>query len=530
MVNKLKNISVLQPLDIVKKIYNYFTKTDKLALVCTFASWMLVHLFVFVNDFFVYDSVRLFDSSTGLENGRFLIYPILLLFANCQIPLIIGIVSGIFVSFSSMLLCRIFKIDNPIYTVLLSLTLVSFPVMYANNAFLSSAHIYTLALLLSVLAAYYTYKNTLRGYAFAALFVIASLACYQAYLPFAVCLVLLMTLVDSLNEKKPSELIKRLVITGVVFVIAVGIYYCIWQSLVDVFNITTYEYRGESEGLATFFSLDIVSRMIQAYILGFFMMVKGLFYHGDLAIMVVGRIIKVCVLVLSVILLIASFKSKKHKFGNISMAILSIIGLPLGVGLIYVFSPFSPHNLMVFPVFSIWLLLIVLSKQLIEDKKTVHKVLEWAVVVLLILSILINVICGNIGYSILSSESKSAITFVTRIVNRVESTDGVDIGTNVCFVSDEHWFYNERLYENRENERTTAECFTNFTIVSLLGTPYVDALIWYINDNANYLELNYSYQDLQDGDYANNKQVQQLQPFPAKNCSVWVNNTLVVRL
>ena len=532
MTKSLKNTTVKTPQEIVKNIYSMFTKTDKLAFMSSFIFWMIAHLFIFVNDFFVYDSVSLFDSSLGIQNGRFLIRPILTLFANCQIPLLVGISAGIFVGLSVMFMCRIFKMTKPFYVLILSATVTTFPVLYNTNAFLSSAHVFVFSMLFSVLAVYYANKDTLFGYIISAICLIISLSCYQAYMPFAVTLFLFSVILDTLENKKVSNLVKRVLITGIVFMVATALYYLIWRLLLNVFNLQANDYRGESITMSSLFSLDIITRLIQSYILGFYMMFKGMFYRGSLFLMSVGKIVKPCIAIFSVLLVFVFSKARKTKFNNIIFTCLVLLGLPLSVGLIYVFSPLTPHTLMQFPAIIVYLMAIVLTERLIDNKENLHKILEWIVVLLLVISVFVNVVLGNAGYSIMSSSSKSAISFATRVTERVESTAGVDVGTKVCFVSDEHWFYSIREREEHYDGDMLSdkESFVSFTVVSLIGTPYVEALINYINDNANYMELEYSYQDLQDGDYANNKQVQQLQPFPAKNCSVWVNDVLVVKL
>lgn len=539
MFKRIKNITIPSPHEVIKNFYNTFSKTDKFAFASSFIIWMIAHLFVFTNDFFVYDSVRIFDTSNGLNNGRFLVYPILLLFSNFQMPLVAGIFSGIIIAASIILMCRILKVTRPIYILLLAATVTTFPVLYNTNAFLSSVQVFALALFFSTLAAYFAKKDSLIGYLLSALFIFFSLACYQAYMPFAVCLFLLSVLIDALENKKVSELIKKVAITGIVFIVAIVIYYLVWQFLMNIFNVVPSEYRGESITISSMLSLDTFARIIKAYVLGVLISFKGLFYRGNLPLMAVGRFVKFCIPLLATLLMFVFIKSKKTKFGNIIMSCIAFLALPLGIGLIYVFSPFSPHTLMLFPSITLYLMVIALSEKLLNDKKTLYRVLEWIIVILLVISILLNVILGNAAYSILSSESKSAISFATRIVDRIESTNGVEVGTKVCFVSDEYWFYSVRDAESNENtddilssneESTVTQSFNSFTVISLLGTPYVDALIWYINDNANYLELEYSYQDLQNGEYADNPQVQALESFPAKNCSVWVNDTLIVKI
>lgn len=532
MNSKIKNITILSPGETVKGFYNKFTRTDKIALVSSFIIWMFAHLFVFVNDFFIYDSVRLFDTSNGINNGRFLIGPILELFSGAQIPFITGLFSGIIISFAVMFLCRTLKVKKISYIFLISALVVTFPVLYKSNTFLSSIQVFVMALLASVLAVYFANKDTLVGYLASGIFVIVSLACYQAYMPFAVSLFLLTVLIDALENKRVSVLFKRIAITGMVFVVATILYYISWQLLQDVFNVVPADYRGESVTMSSFFSSDIFTRIIEAYVLGVLMCLKGLFYHGNIPIMVIARVIKFLMPFVAIILMFLIIKIKKVEFKNILASLLIFTSLPLAIGLIYILSPFPPHSLMVFTTIIPFLMVIILSDRFLNTKKNIYKILNWIVVVLLAVSIILNVIIGNVGYSLMSSMSKSATSFATRVVDRVESTAGVDVGTKVCFVSDEHWFYSDRYTEKElENkELSMADYFNGFTVVEILGTPYVNSLIWYINDNANYLELEYSYQDLQDGEYSENEQVKALDSFPAKNCSVWINNTLVVKL
>ena len=538
MFGKIKNINILSPQETILCLYSRLSKTDKLALFYSFVFWIIAHLFMFTNDFFIYDSVNLFDYSTGLQNGRFLIGPILKLFANCQIPWVIGIVSGILVSLSVMFICRLFNVTNKFYILLLSATVVTFPVLYATNLFLSSVYIYSLALLTSVLSIYLLKKETILRYLFSGILIFISLACYQAYMPFAVCLLLLSLIFDALENKDILKIIKKLIITGMVFMIAAALYYCTWSILMDIFDISPYNYRGENNVASSLFSLGIFERILRAYRWGVLFIFKGLFYYGNTPLMVVGKTIKFFIAIFFIASVFIFMEIKKPTFNNILVTYVLLFALPLGVGLIYVFSPFVPHSLMQFPVISVYIGIIAIFQKLLDENHVLKKHGERIAVLLLCISILINVVCGNAGYSLNSSSSKTSFSFVSQVVDRIESTAGIDVGTKVCFVSDEFWYcydYGEDEFEEKTktlNGQKAKDAFYAFTVTPAVnvGVPYVDVLINYINDNANYMELEYSYQDLQDGDYANNKQVQELKPFPAKNCSVWVNDTLVIRL
>ena len=100
------------PEEVISGVKNHISKTDKFAFLCGFFMCLIINLFVYTNTCFVHDSIRIFDSSTGLNNGRLLVGPLMLLTNRVQLPWVIGLFSCVIMGFITVYFSKIFYIKN----------------------------------------------------------------------------------------------------------------------------------------------------------------------------------------------------------------------------------------------------------------------------------------------------------------------------------------------------------------------------------------------------------------------------------
>jgi hypothetical protein len=151
------------------------------------------------------------------------------LFNRMTLPWMMGLIASIFVGLSVVYLAKVCNINKTLGIVMTALFISSFPVMVANNLYISSCYIYTFALFISVLSVYYADKNVWVS----GLLLIISLACYQAYLGVTSTLLIIKLICDMRDEKisgkkVPLRALKYLLILvfHLVYIMVYG--RCLW--------------------------------------------------------------------------------------------------------------------------------------------------------------------------------------------------------------------------------------------------------------------------------------------------------------
>lgn len=515
-------------LNIIKKI----SFTDKFTLIFSFIANFFVHIFAYTNPLFVYDSAHIFDNSTGIDNGRLLVGVFMNIFEGIQSPWLSGVLFSVLIALTINTIRYILQINKIPNIIILSLLVISFPVIFYTHNFIGSIAVYAFSLFAATLSVAFIKKGGKINYFISVICVILSLMSYQAYLSFAVALFLIYTVTDFIKHDSISKFIKTFLIGAGIFIVATIIYYGIWKLVLTGSTIEASSYRGEGDITVTGFK-EMLLRIIPAYICGLQITLSNIYTNNFSTF---NYVLMQLLNAGSIIL----FFFIKRKTKNPLPAFLSAIvlaGIPLATGLLYIFSPFKPHVLMIFSLISCPLLLL-FDLEHINFKKAgfIKKVFS----VIFIIIIAENIILGNAGYIKNYSDIQRSLSLSTRIVDRVEQTEGVTKDTPIILVADTAWYViDEDSVEYKistpskitgfHDTRTWKKNLSQFSVtVGINATPYLDSLIWYINDNCNYMGLDYSYKLTNDEIFKNSSIIDDLEKFPAKNCTAWLNDSLIV--
>lgn len=227
------------------------TKQEKLAFYSSFLMVLLVHLYKFSNTLLNHDSLYNYYSNQNiLGSGRWALSVSCGVSSYYDLPWINGLFSCLWLALSVVVIVRLFKIKNPILILLTGGLLATAPALTETFYFLFTADGYMFALLLSVLAVYFSRIEEKR-----LLFHILSIICiciscgiYQAYVPFALVLSVcyfMIKLLDNPFEKKDyyNWVIRQIFI----YVIALSMYYVIWKLLMFITGTVVTDYQGISE-------------------------------------------------------------------------------------------------------------------------------------------------------------------------------------------------------------------------------------------------------------------------------------------
>lgn len=519
--------TINNPETALSKFYNHISSRSKLAFFSGVILCLITHIFAYTNTLFVHDSLAIYNTSDGIANGRWFI-PILFKFIdNVQVPWIIGLLTSVILGMASVVIVKTLNIRNKLFVILTSGLIVTSPVITSSHCYFSSTYIYATALLLSCLAAYYVDKGKC-GWLISTALLCISLGCYQAYISTAAVLMLLVLIrkllaLDSDVNKVFVHAMKSLV----VLIIGTLIYYCIWQGLVLITGVPISDYRGES---AVGFSLlsHLPSSVLTTYI------DAALVYMSPSLrsfLPLIGYLCEICVLIVTVVVFFRLLYGKYAiKLSRTAKALLFffLFLLPLAAGLIIIFhSSIPPHWLMRFAIITPWFLMFV-SVEAEADRPTnfikhLHSrnAIIWICVALSVLSIYSNILVANKTYLKLKMDYDSALSLCTRIVDRIENVDGFTSDTQVVYIVEDEWVL---PYTEQRSWTLSLRMLTGAS--GRQAVTYDDTLSIFINDELG-VGMNLT---MDNGTYAVMDSVQQMSGFPTKNCTLWVDGVLVIKI
>ncbi len=501
---------------------------------CTLLLGLAAHGYCYFNLLFSHDALHLVqDSNSAVAQiglGRFLNPLYLQLRGSICSSSLIGILSLCYLTISIWLMIMLLDIKQKLLIfcacgILTANTAITF----LNASYIGTADVYMLALLLSVAAAYIAAQYR-YGFLCSPILLCMSLGLYQSYLQVTVFLCML-SIVKLLLENKP---IKTTIFTAakLLFALLSGLllYKAVFQYTLTLTGVDIMDsYNGlanvgQFENLAALWQL---TKQTWLYPLQYYMTPQ---ISNSQAIAVFNVILGVLLLLSLARILIRRSSSP----GKLLLLGCLIFLMPFGINVVYFIANGMEHALMIYSFFLVYLFLLytldvnisIPAKKQNQEQTNTPQVFSdiprWIAVVCLICVIFHNINFSNQLYLKKDLEFQSTLSVMTRIVDRMEQTDGYILGqTPVILVGS---LYNSPLSQERPGfeEITGLGCSQNFS------TTYYLTYQWYFEQI-----LAYPIQ-LLDPDEASAflqyHAVQSIPVFPQKGCCALLDDVLVVKL
>lgn len=390
-----------------------------------------------------------------------------------QTPLYLGILALFFVALSACIIADLLEIRTVTGRILLGGIFAAFPFMTALYSYMYTSASYMFGFLLGMIGLYLVCRVR-KWYSFIT-GVILEACCvgtYQAFLPVLACITLLVMLKEYLKKEK-IETFKSLILQALYFLgdicATVLVYLGIMKFFLSHYHEELTSYRGMNESVFTTFS-DYISRAVTAY-KTFFVPENGqanMFFAGLSKYHKALLVIVLILLVFSVCKLVCS-KGKKWLPGLIGLIIVIAV-FPLACNSVYLMCAEDVSSLMMAGSIGIFLLGFVLSEYLTEQpvKKPIEKgAFATSVVTYFLVAVMILLYCrfDNICYLKGEYLKASAQSYFTRLVGRIESTEGYDASYPVLFVGDSP-FVDESMFLYREFGNVNIVPYSFGTIVN----------------------------------------------------------------
>lgn len=502
-----------------KKFESKFIDFDNLKFIsiCTIIIMIIAHGYCYFNMFFSHDSLRIFHwgSNLTLDSvaiGRYLI-PIYLLFrGKFYPPLLIGVLSILFMIIINYLIIDLFKIKNKISClVIIGIFCTMSSLTLLNATYINYSDMYLLALMLSVLSVYLI-RNFKYGYLFGIIPLVVSLGIYQSYLSIFIGLIMLLIILDIFNGsgfKDNFNLVFKSVITCIV---SLGVYYILYKVILSVTSISmSQDYNSVSQVGNINGIRNMINLFFNTYVSFINFFIKPSIVHSN-----IFGIINILILLFIVFMIIYNLIKVKSSLINNILVLVIICLLPFFINVMYFLTNGVVHELMI----SAFFLIFIFGIKLID--LTSIKYVKYFIILFIVI-IVNSIIYANQVYLKKELNFYNTLTTMNRVVDRIEKMDDYNLNTPIVFVGTLN--HGDLGGERVNFDNKSVGLIDNFS------TTYYDTYRNYFN-----YFLNYPVKVIEEADvkkYINDdivKEVNDMNCFPYKDNMRVIDGILYIKL
>ncbi len=393
---------------------------------CFFASvlaGLAAHMFALTNKLPNHDDIEsLFGKGATVTSGRWGLELTRLLFPDYSMPWLYGIISIVLIAAAVCAAVAVLEIKSKPLQVILGALVLSFPSLTGTFCFMFTAAPYALAFLLSVLAAYGLKRESLPGYALAAVCLIFSLSIYQAYISVTAGLIVLTMISRTLDGR---ETVWRTLLYGLkalaAMVMAVALYY----------GLSLLVLRCSGAGFNDYVTGNVNGASLPTRIKMAYEAFRDVFVFRNFYLISTefSRYLHMALLpILVVLLLPVSASPSTSALGQhlrwALLIVLTVLVLPLALFSMYlVMAGDSIHTLVLYSFVCVYML----AALLIERARGRQGGGLAKIAALLLCAVaLCNVFFANMCYLKLHMQYENAYAFYTAMTARISGTEGFD--------------------------------------------------------------------------------------------------------
>ncbi len=513
----------------VKQKFQNNKNTLLFCIVVTFIIGMITHAYMYFQDSFSHDSLREFNGNEynewKIQLGRFLI-PIYRMFTrgNLTLPWLIGLFSLLWISLSVFLTVKLFDVKSKVFMALISgVYTANITVISVTATYIHDLDVDMFALFMSVLAVFLWCRYK-KSYFLSALCVFITLGLYQCYISVTITLLIMLFILKLLRQEE----FKTVFLSGIKFVsmllVAGIVYFIALKAVMLLGNIESVSGYNTLDNISSMNFMD-VKNIIKTYILTvYYFLIPNTYFPKIFVVFASFLTIGIA----GFIVLFRIF-SKKIGVKEKLLALTLIVILPFAMNVSQLLSGMS-HALMHFALWLVYLFVLLIVYNVKDfgfkiDKKTigsfiakVSKVICTSILVVILFG---NVICANEVYVKKDLEQDAALSYFTRVVDRMDSFDEYDReNTEVVFVGKPEIFNENMLGFSNSNY------LIGVTNSYVLGTALPDLYERYFEYKLHYSII----VEYDDAEYIESDIVESMPVFPENGSLQMVNETLVVKL
>ena len=417
----------------ISNVYQKIPQNVKLTFCWSLIFSIIIHGFMFLNKFVSSDSIfninHIQDTDWVTSLGRWLIPFIRSTRNYYNIPWFIGIFALSYLIITTCLVVSILKVKSKIYCILISFLMASMPVLSVSFAFDYDADVYTLALLFSVLAVYFTQKYK-HGYILGSISVMLLLALYQSYIGFTLGLFTILLIKLVLDEKTTIKcIILKACNSLVCFIIGVGLYYVSVQIAINSRGIALASQAGTDamgRDILILLPYSLRTTIVDFFdFFGFFNETGRFFYVTNLLrLLYVIITIALIYLIVKIIVLLS-----KQIIGISILRILLLVSLlmflPISLNITEIMAPLSHRSLMEVYQFLLVIILVFVLSEIYSEYSKIKRWKSQAIVIIAAVLIGFNwTLTTSTYYFRIHIFYERTYAFYNRVLARIEEVDG----------------------------------------------------------------------------------------------------------
>lgn len=377
---------------------------------------LIAHMYKLVNTLPNWDSLlNVYSDQNTIHLGRCFLTIACGISSYYDLPWLNGLLSLCYLGISSAILSEIFEVKKKAVLILMSSLVVTFPTVTSTFAYMYTADGYFLGMLCMTLAIYFTLHYN-RGWLCGLFLMAFGYGCYQAYITWALLLVLFWSISQLLFTQFPLSVLfqkwSHFLLCGILGTI---LYWICNKILIAFQGISLASYQGIGEaGLSSFHPLHAFKQCI----IDFFY-----FFIGPLSRMNLYSYLNIIILVLMLVFFIHRVYTHKL-YNNPSRLILILLlatAVPFAAFVIYFISPqINYHMLMLMSLCLIYIFFLLFYEKSSSDDFPIK---QWSILLVTGLTIYSFIVIANISYHTMQQSYNKSIGVILRLADRIEQTD-----------------------------------------------------------------------------------------------------------
>ena len=432
-------------------------------------------------------------------------------------PWLVGILSLLWFSLCVYVVCLLFKIKSKTEIVIISsIFLTNISLIAETGSFLNDLDSYAFAILLSVLGVCLWNKGKIKYLALSVVCLTMMLGIYQPILSVFIALVIFISIFELLQNNDYKKIIRNgFIAIGVIVAATLAYLFFVRESLI----VTKMVLQGGYNSLNNLWQKQGVP-IVQIFLDTYIMFFRFIIEQPTIMIKNFSVFLQIALLILMLVsVTVILTKSDKPNINKLFIVLLIFI-MPFGLNLSFFSNNGIMHDLMKYAIWMIYLFLLLLVRY-IASAHTGNKrmILYGLSTVLLIVMIWGNIKTANAAYTKKELEYQQTFSLMTRIVERMETTEGYVSGeTPVVFIGrldfPERDYFADLYNINGQKYLSTvsSENYLNCYFDYVLNVP-VNLVSYYTRD-----------------EYATKEDVKNMTAFPSESSIKMMDGVLVVKV
>lgn len=408
---------MINPEMAIRRLRLYIKKEWIICFVSTILWGLTAHIYKLTNFLPNWDSLlNLHTDQNKTDLGRIFLKYACSVSSYYDLPWVNGVLCLIYLAMTSVCVCELLGIKRKIPLVLIGGLLGTFPTVTSTLAYNYTADGYFLALL-CVSAAVLLAARYAKAVPVAAILFAVSLGIYQAYIAFAMVLILIYLINALLFEKmEPHQFLQKICRFAVSGILGCAGYWVMLRVILLLSHTSLSEYQNVDEA----FSLQNIS-ILYGMLRGGFKFLKYFFdFSQGISLFLVLNVLLVILLVFLFLLAFRVEKTVKEpwRFGSI---LFCMILIPVASYALYLVSPtMDYHNLMVMSHCLIYILPVIFYQRLSGLSPKAAAVKQWSILVILLLTIGNFILIANISYQKMHMAYEKSYGVIIRLADRIQ--------------------------------------------------------------------------------------------------------------